>query len=98
MMTKPVRGRKPKYPEWQAVCILPSIQEAHIIAGRLQAEGIETMIQGEAGASALGFTIGNWGEVRVLVSPEDYSDAMDLLFPEGDEELDDSEWDEDFDE
>ncbi len=96
-MTKPARVRKPKYPEWQAVCIVPNMQEAHIIAGRLRAEGIESMVQGEAGASALGFTIGNWGEVRVLVSPEDYSHAMDLLFPD-DEELDESEWDDDFDE
>ena len=40
------------------------------------------MIHQEAGATALGITLGNLGEIKVLVSPEDYEEAAALLYQE----------------
>ena len=40
------------------------------------------MLHQEAGATALGITLGNLGEIKVLVSPDDYEEAAALLFPE----------------
>jgi|APSaa5957512493_1039668.scaffolds.fasta_scaffold250871_1 hypothetical protein len=73
---------KPNRPDWIAVYISHNLQEAHIIAGKLRANDIESMIQTVPGASAIGFTIGNWGEIKVLVAPSVYDEAYDILFPE----------------
>ncbi len=65
--------------EWMVVYITYSIPEAHIVAGRLQHEGIPAMVHAQAGASALGIVVGSLGEVTVLVKPEDYDAALDIL-------------------
>ena len=69
-------------PRWIAVYITHNPQEAHIILGRLRAHDIPAMIHQEAGATALGITFGNLGEIKVLVSPADYERAAELLLPE----------------
>ena len=89
-MTDGKRKRKPKTEEWMSVYTTHDYGNAHIIAGRLNSEDIETMVQGQPGASAFGFTLGSFGEINVLVSPEDYHDALDLLYPEDDIDLDDT--------
>lgn len=68
-------------PEWIAVFITHNMQEAHIIAGKLATYDIPTMIHQEAGAAAIGITLGNLGEVKVLVAPADYDRAADILYP-----------------
>lgn len=64
--------------------------EAHIIAGRLKYEGIPFHIHSQPGASAIGITIGRMGEIKVLVRPEYYEEALDLLFPDEDPPLPES--------
>ncbi len=64
--------------------------EAHIIAGRLKHEGIPHHIHSQPGASAIGITIGRMGEIKVLVRPQHYDEAVELLFPEEDPALPDS--------
>ena len=56
--------------------------EAQIVAGRLRSEGIQALVHQQAGAGALGIRIGQLGEVRVLVHPDDYETALDILNPE----------------
>jgi hypothetical protein len=68
--------------EWIVVYVTHSPPDAHIVAGRLESEGIPAMVQGMAGASAIGIHIGQLGEVRVLVSPSDHQRALDILEPE----------------
>ncbi|MDE2747773.1 MAG: DUF2007 domain-containing protein [Chloroflexota bacterium] len=68
-------------PDWIAVYITHNLPEAHIIAGKLRAYEIPAMIHKEAGAAAIGITLGNLGEIKVLVSPADYERAADVLFP-----------------
>ncbi len=70
-----------KGPDWIAVYITHNLQEAHIIVGKLRAYDIPAMIHQEAGAAAIGITLGNLGEIKVLVSPKDYERAANLLFP-----------------
>ena len=71
--------RKSKSPQWAVVFSAHSLAEAHIVMGRLQANGIRAILQQEAVASAIGITIGSLGEIRVLVSPADYARAAALL-------------------
>jgi hypothetical protein len=54
------------------VCSTDNLPEAHIIAGRLQNEGIPSWVHQQPGASGMGITIGLFGEVRVLVNAVDY--------------------------
>lgn len=74
-------------PDWIAVYITHNLQEAHIIVGRLRAYDIPAMIHQEAGAMAIGITLGNLGEIKVLVSPADHERAANLLFPPADEQI-----------
>lgn len=68
--------------EWQVVHTTLDINEANIIAGRLHVEGIKSFVHRQAGAAAMGLTIGAWGEINVLVEPEDYERALAILDPD----------------
>ena len=100
MTTKPL-SKQPANPEWMIVYITNNLSDAHIVVGRLESENIKAIIDHMAGRSAMGLTIGSWGEVRVLVHPNDYEQAVALLEPETPEELADTTqeiqyiWDED---
>ncbi|MBE2182033.1 MAG: DUF2007 domain-containing protein [Anaerolineae bacterium] len=74
---------------WNVVYVAGSLPEAHIISGRLQTEGIRSWIAHEPVASAYGITGGTLGDVRVLVLPEDYDRAKEIL----DSDPDDLEFD-----
>ncbi len=76
-----------KGPGWIAVCVTHNLPEAHIIAGKLRTYDIPTMIHQEAGASAIGITLGDLGEIKILVSPADYDRALELLAPEDHRQL-----------
>jgi hypothetical protein len=75
-------------PDWVVVYTTAVFPEAHIIAGRLQSEGIEPYIHTQPGASAMGITLGTFG-ISVLVRPADYDAAMLLLHGEPDNDDDD---------
>ena len=64
--------------------------DAHIVAGRLQVEGIQAVVYRQPGAAALGITIGRLGSVTVLVRPSDYERSLSLLEPDYIEELPDT--------
>ncbi|MCY4062843.1 MAG: DUF2007 domain-containing protein [Chloroflexi bacterium] len=74
-------------PDWVAVYITHNLPEAHIILGKLRVHDIPAMIHQEAGATAIGITLGNLGEIKILVSPADYDRAAALLFPEDAEQI-----------
>ena len=70
----------PSKPVWIAAAITHNLPEAHIILGKLRAHDIPAMLHQEAGATALGITYGNLGEIKILVSPPaDYDAAAELL-------------------
>lgn len=79
-MSKLKRGRDPLL---VVVYTTHSYEEAHIIAGRLQSEGIPAMIDREAAGGAIGITVGPLGEVRVLVREE--HDAIARAILDGDD-------------
>ena len=83
MRIQPTR-KTPQGPEWIAIYVTHNLQEAHIMAGKLGANDVPSMIHQEAGATALGITLGHLGEVKVLVSPADYERAAAILFPAAD--------------
>jgi hypothetical protein len=88
MSNKPQSSGKSS--EWMVAFVTHNITEAHIVAGRLESEGIKAILDHMAGQSAIGLTIGNWGEVRVLVHPSDYELALVILYPEDHDEIPDS--------
>ena len=69
-------------PEWMIVYTTHDITEAHIVAGRLEVEGIKVLIQRQPVAEAYGFTMGRLGEVNVAVSSRDYEKALEILEPD----------------
>lgn len=90
--------------DWMIVYVTDNLNEAHIVAGRLEHEGIKAIVDYMAGRSAIGITLGSWGEVRVLVHPSDYdmaeailSDEPDMLEPGDDTIIYDEGWDDDTD-
>ena len=48
-------------PQWIAIYVTHNLPEAHVILGKLEANNLPAMIHQEAGASALGITLGNLG-------------------------------------
>ena len=77
-------------PVWIAAAISHNLPEAHIILGKLRAHDIPAMLHQEAGATALGITYGNLGEIKILVSPADYDAAAELLHIDDSPQLEDS--------
>lgn len=67
---------------WMVVYTAYSQSEAHIVMGRLKVEGIPSMQHGYASSTALGIGYGNLGEITILVAPEHYDAACDLIDPE----------------
>jgi hypothetical protein len=65
--------------DWMVVYVASSEPEAYIVAGRLQSEGIPTFVHQEPVGRAYGFSVGPLGEVKVLVNPEDYDQAVAIL-------------------
>lgn len=61
------------------VYVASSEPEAYVVAGRLQSEGIGTFVHQEPVGRAYGLTVGPLGEVKVLVHPEQYEQALNIL-------------------
>lgn len=68
--------------EWMVVYSTYDLSDAHVVAGRLEVDGIRAFIHRQAGAGALGITIGQLGEITVLVHPAQYKQALALLEPD----------------
>ncbi len=68
--------------EWLVVYKTHDMNEANIVAGRLKVEGIKTFVHRQPGAAAMGLTVGAWGDISVLVEPEDYDRALAILEPD----------------
>src|SRR5688572_4879664 len=66
-------------PAWMVVYTTYNNAEAHIVAGRLQSEGVKAWVHQEPFGSAMGITVGQFGEVRVVVNAEDYDTALAIL-------------------
>ena len=81
------QGGNRESPQWIAVYITHNLQEAHIVFGKLQANDVPAMIHQEAGATALGITLGNLGEIKILVAPADFNRAGALLYPDVNDEI-----------
>lgn len=86
-MNKPV-PQKPSSNSWMVVYVTHNQAEAYIIAGRLKHEEIPCMVHAPIGSSALGINIGSLGEFQVLVHPENYEMATDILDNEIDSDID----------
>lgn len=102
-MTNKLQSQNNDGPDWVVVYTTAVLPEAHIIAGRLQSEGIEPYIHTQPGASAMGITLGTFGGISVLVRPADYEAAMRVLHEDDQDLLTDTTdeqtiiWDEDDD-
>ncbi|MEO8394676.1 MAG: DUF2007 domain-containing protein [Chloroflexota bacterium] len=65
---------------WKVVYVASNEPEAAIVAGRLEADGIETFVHREAtGGLAYGVYLDPLGEVSVLVHPDAYDQAAAIL-------------------
>lgn len=67
--------------KWVEVAHAPGLTFAHIIKGRLEAEGIPVRLEYEVVGQIVGLTVDGLGEVRILV-PEEYEEEAKLLLRE----------------
>ncbi len=73
---------EPSMTEWMIVYTTTDEAEAHIVAGRLEVEGIKSFIQRESLGGIIGITYGAMGDIKVVVNPEDYERTMSILEPD----------------
>lgn len=81
---------QPQDTEWIIIHLTYNAAEAQVIAGKLRAAGIPAMLHQEAAGGALGITVGKLGEIKVLVRPADYAEALIILGLDGQDELPDT--------
>jgi putative signal transducing protein len=74
-----LKKNTPQSPKWMVVYSSYDLTDAYIVSGRLEVEGIKALVHQQAGARALGITIGRLGEITVLVCPQDYERALEIL-------------------
>lgn len=67
--------------EWIVIYTASNIPEAQIVAGRLKSENIQALVNYPVGSSAMGVQL---GAISVLVHPDDYQAAWQILFTEDD--------------
>jgi hypothetical protein len=86
--------------EWMSVLATYNLAEAQIVAGRLQYEGIPALVNAPIGSAAMGIDM---GAIHVLVHPQNYERALEILHPEPLDELPETtddityKWDDDDD-
>jgi hypothetical protein len=68
--------------EWMIVYSTNDESDAHIVAGRLEVEGIKSFIQRETLGGIFGITYGALGNVNVVVNPADYDRALAIIEPD----------------
>lgn len=71
--------------EWMVVYTTYNMPEAHIVAGRLRHEDIPAFVNA-APRSVIDITLGTFGEISVVVHPDNYEAAL-LILEEADPEL-----------
>jgi hypothetical protein len=65
--------------EWVEVASTGNDEEASLIAGLLESEGIPNIVEGPSGGSPWPENIGAFGASRVLVPPDRAAEARSLL-------------------
>jgi Putative prokaryotic signal transducing protein len=68
--------------KWMIVYEATDVNEAQIVAGRLEVDGIKALVNQPTMASVFGLTLGQMGNTTVAVRPEDYERALKLLEPD----------------
>ena len=76
---------------WREVRRVSGMTHAKIIAGRLEAEGIDTRLSYEAAGVIYAITIDGLGEVKILVRAENWEQAESVLSQPFEEK--DLDWD-----
>jgi hypothetical protein len=65
--------------EWMIAYLADNEADAHIVAGRLQSEGIESWVYHETFSRVTGIGVGAMAAPKVLVRPADYERAQAIL-------------------
>lgn len=61
------------------VYVAYSEPEAYVVAGRLKSEGVDSFVHQEPVGRAYGLSVGPLGEVKVMVRPDQYDQALTIL-------------------
>ncbi|HOK05565.1 MAG TPA: DUF2007 domain-containing protein [Syntrophales bacterium] len=64
---------------WIKVYSASGMVEARIVAGRLETDGIETVLKYDAAGPIYGITVDGLGEVKIMVRRRDLSRALAVL-------------------
>lgn len=80
-------SKNPPRPAWIAVYTAHNLPEAQIVAGRLEYEGIPTLVNYPVGGTSMGIYL---GAISVLVHPDHYAQALAILETDELDELPDT--------
>jgi len=64
---------------WREVCRVNGMNTAHIIVGRLAAEGIPARLSYEAAGPIYAITVDGLGEVKIVVPAREWEKAREIL-------------------
>jgi hypothetical protein len=76
--------------EWMVAYLAENEPDAYIVAGRLEAEGIESWVYLETFSRVTGIGVGAMAAPKVLVKPYDYERAKAILNDDPELLLDDN--------
>lgn len=75
---------------WLVVYTASGMAQANIVAGRLETEGIPTIMKYEAAGPIYAVTVDGLGEVKILVPEQEFDRAVEALNQSYDEQ--DIDW------
>ncbi len=64
---------------WREVCRVGGLNIAHVIVGRLEADGIPARLRYEAAGAIYAITIDGLGEVTIVVPEREWERAREIL-------------------
>ena len=75
----------------QKLAVFDGLMEANIVKSKLESFEIPCLLKYEAIGQLYGFSLDGLGKVQLLVSPDDYSRALEIVETEPEEEDEEDE-------
>lgn len=76
--------------ELKELAVFDGMMEANIVKSKLESFEIPCLLKYESTAQVFGFTLDGLGKVQLMVSPNDYERALEIIVEEEDQEEEDN--------
>lgn len=76
--------------ELKELIVVDGLMEAEIIKSKLESFGIPSALKFESAGRLMGITMNGLGKVQVMITPDDYDKALEIINSESDSSEPDS--------